>query len=202
VRLGSTNPDLFPHIKGRGASMKRLCLLSAFVFVVVPAAHGQSTVATDVTRAEIEAVYESLGQSIDKQIKVVDIGKDTNVAVGILERSALERQGAVGAIVHHDVTEVYYILEGGGTLVTGGPLENTREFPPDSAAVRELIGPSGGGTFLAGERREVSEGDIVVIPGGVPHGFSRIPDRVKYLSIRIDPDQVLPAGYVSPVLDK
>lgn len=182
--------------------MKRLCLLSAFVFVVVPAAHGQSTVATDVTRAEIEAVYESLGQSIDKQIKVVDIGKDTNVAVGILERSALERQGAVGAIVHHDVTEVYYILEGGGTLVTGGPLENTREFPPDSAAVRELIGPSGGGTFLAGESREVSEGDIVVIPGGVPHGFSRIPDRVKYLSIRIDPDQVLPAGYVSPVLDK
>ena len=106
--------------------MKLLCLLSAFVFVVVPAAHGQSTVATDVTKAEIEAVYESLGQSIDKQIRVVDIGKDTNVAVGILERSALERQGAVGAIVHHDVTEVYYILEGGGTLVTGGPLEYTR----------------------------------------------------------------------------
>ena len=104
--------------------------------------------------------------------------------------------------MHHDVTEVYYILAGGGTLVTGGPLENTREFPSDSNAVMELIGPSGGGTFLEGVSREVSEGDVVVIPGGVPHGFSRIPDRVKYLSIRIDPDQVLPAGYVSPVLEK
>ena len=181
---------------------KQTMSVVTMVIVFAAVAHAQSTVATDVTKAEIEAVYESLGRSIDKQIKVVDIGKDTNVAIGILERGARERQGDVGAIVHHDVTEVYYVLEGGGTLVTGGPLENTREFPPDSAAVKELIGPSGGGTFVAGVSRDVSEGDIVVIPGGVPHGFSRIPDRVKYLSIRIDPDQVLPDGYVSPVLDK
>lgn len=166
------------------------------------AATAQSDVATDVTKAEIETVYDSLGDSIDKQIKVVDIGQDTNVAIGILERGTLAEQAEVGAIVHHDVTEVYYILAGGGTLVTGGPLENTREFPADNTSVLELIGPSGGGTFLAGESREVSAGDMVVIPGGVPHGFSHIPDRVKYLSIRVDPDQVLPAGYVNPVLAK
>ena len=170
------------------------------VFPVVASA--QQTAATDIMKAEIEAVYATLGQSIDKQIRGVDIGKDTNVAVGILERGALETEGAVGAIVHHDVTEVYYILEGGGTLVTGGPLTDTREFPSDSTSVIELIGPSGGGTFQGGESREVSAGDVVVIPGGVPHGFSRIPDRVKYLSIRVDPDQVLPAGYVNPVLEK
>ena len=162
----------------------------------------QSSVATDVTRVETEAVYEALGDSIDKQIKVVDVGKNTNVAVGILERGALETEGQGGAIVHHDVTEVYYILEGGGTLVTGGPLENTQEFPSDSPAVIELIGPSGRGTYQAGVSREVSAGDIVVIPGGVPHGFSRIPDRIKYLSIRVDPDQVLPTGYVNPVIQR
>ncbi len=178
-------------------------LIVVTVAIVFPAvARAQSRVATDVTKAEIDAVYESLGRSIDKQIKVVDIGKSTNVAVGILERGALESEGQVGAIVHHDVTEVYYILEGGGTLVTGGPLENTQEFPPDSAAVTELIGPSGRGTFQGGVSREVLAGDVVVIPGGVPHGFSRIPDRIKYLSIRVDPDQVLPAGYVNPVIEK
>ena len=167
-----------------------------------PAAAVAQSVATDMTRAEIEAVYETLGNSIDKQIKVVDIGMNTNVAVGILERGALETEGQVGAIVHHDVTEVYYILEGGGTLVTGGPLEDTQEFPSDSLSVIELIGPSGRGTFQDGVSREVSVGDIVVIPGGVPHGFSRIPDRIKYLSIRVDPGQVLPAGYVNPVIEK
>ena len=32
--------------------------------------------------------------------------------------------------------------------------------------------------------------------------FNRFPDRNKYLSIRVDPDQVLPAGYVNPVIEK
>jgi len=182
--------------------LNRALGMVALVGVFPVVASAQQTGATDITKAEIEAVYATLGQSIDKQIRVVDIGKDTNVAVGILERGALETEGAVGAIVHHDVTEVYYILEGGGTLVTGGPLSDTREIPPDSGAVKELIGPSGQGVFQAGVSREVSAGDVVVIPGGVPHGFSHIPDRVKYLSIRVDPDQVLPAGYVNEVIAK
>ena len=182
-------------------ALVNLPVLVVTMVAMFPAvALAQSSVATDVTRAEIDAVYETLGNSIDKQIKVVDVGKSTNVAVGILERGTLETEGRVGAIVHHDVTEVYYILEGSGTLVTGGPLEDTREFPPDSAAVIELIGPSGRGTFQGGVSREVSAGDVVIIPGGVPHGFSRIPDRIKYLSIRVDPDQVLPTGYVNPVI--
>lgn len=177
--------------------------IMGFVMMVVAfttVAHAQSRGATDVTKTEIEAVYESMGQSIDKQIKVVDIGKDTHVGIAILERGALASQEEVSAIVHHDVTEVYYILSGSGTLVTGGPVENMREFPSDSAALIELVGPTGGGTFQAGVSREVSEGDVIVIPGGVAHGFSSIPDRVKYLSIRIDPDQFLPAGFVSPEL--
>ena len=182
--------------------LNRALGMVALVGVFPVVASAQQTDATDITNAEIEVVYATLGQSIDKQIRVVDIGKDTNVAVGILERGALETEGAVGAIVHHDVTEVYYILEGGGTLVTGGPLSDTREFPADSGAVKELIGPSGQGVFQAGVSREVSAGDVVIIPGGVPHGFSHIPDRVKYLSIRIDPDQVLPAGYVNDVIAK
>ena len=182
--------------------LKRILVVVTMSTVFPAVVFAQSSVATDVTKAEIEAVYETLGDGIDKQIRVVDIGKDTNVAVGILERGALERQGQVGAIVHHDVTEVYYILEGGGTLVTGGPLTDTREFPSDSLSVIELIGPSGGGTFQGGESRDISAGDVVIIPAGVPHGFSRIPNRVKYLSIRVDPDQVLPAGYVNPVITK
>ncbi len=177
-------------------------VVATMVMMLPAVARAQSSVATDVTRAEIDAVYKTLGGSIDKQIKVVDVGKSTNVAVGILERGALETEGQVGAIVHHDVTEVYYILEGGGTLVTGGPLVDTQEFPPDSNAVIELIGPSGRGTFQDGVSREVSAGDVIVIPSGVPHGFSRIPDRIKYLSIRVDPDQVLPTGYVNPVIKK
>jgi len=36
----------------------------------------------------------------------------------------------------------------------------------------------------------------------VPHGWTDIADHVDYLSVRPDPDRVLPAGYVHPSLKK
>jgi hypothetical protein len=45
-------------------------------------------------------------------------------------------------------------------------------------------------------------GDIVIIPATVPHGWTDITDHVDYLSVRPDPDRVLPAGYVNPIIKK
>ena len=70
----------------------------------------------------------------------------------------------------------------------------------DSEVVRVAVGPSHRATFMGGERRTVSAGDVVVIPAGVLHGWVEIPDHVKYLSVRPDPDRVLPAGYVNPTI--
>ena len=42
------------------------------------------------------------------------------------------------------------------------------------------------------------ERTVVVIPVGAMHAWTSIPDHVTYLSIRVDPDQVLPTGYVNP----
>ncbi len=158
--------------------------------------------ATDVPKAEIEAVFEILNGSIDKQVRVVDIGSDTNVAVGILYRGSMSTNGdVVGAILHHKVTEVYYVVFGSGILVTGGSVTgDRREFLADSPVVTELVGPTGGRQIIDGHTRLISAGDMVVIPAGVPHGFRQIDEGITYLSIRVDPDQTLPAGYVNPVL--
>ena len=48
----------------------------------------------------------------------------------------------------------------------------------------------------------LTTGGIIVIPTGVGHGWSQIADHVTYLSVRPDPDRVLPAGYVYPLLLK
>ena len=50
-------------------------------------------------------------------------------------------------------------------------------------------------------KRVVNVGDIIIIPAGVPHGWSDIPDHVDYLTVRPDPDRVL-KPYVHPVLQK
>ena len=172
---------------------------AAALAAAAPAA-GQVATATDVTVAEYMAVRNAPEGGVDRQVKVVDIGK-SNVAVGILHRDALEPTGdaAVG-IVHTLVTEVYYIVSGSGTLMTGGTITERRNIPADSHIVQVLVGESYRASAEGGEVRDVSEGDIVVIPGGVFHGWTAIPDHVTYLSIRPDPDKVLPAGWVNPVI--
>ncbi len=130
---------------------------------------------------------------------MVDLGK-YNVAVGVLHRGATKPGAPVGAILHSQVTEVYYIVSGGGTLVTGGSIANPRPLPADGEIVKVAVGPSVSGRFEGGERRVIAPGDVVIIPAGVPHGFDEVKDHVTYLSIRPDPDHVLPAGYVHPAL--
>ena len=157
-----------------------------------------------ITKADIDAVLRHVGTeggATDRQMRVVDLGK-YSVAVGVLHRGATRDGAPVGAISHEKVTEVYYILSGGGTLVTGGTIVKPTPFPADGEIVKIDVGPSTSGTFQGGDRMAVGPGDIVVIPAGVPHGFADVKDQVTYLSIRPDIDHVLPAGYVHPALRK
>jgi mannose-6-phosphate isomerase-like protein (cupin superfamily) len=177
-----------------------IAVVSVSVVLQAHAAWAQSanpsTTATDVSNAEITAVIKSAPKAIDQQIKVVDLGKYA-VAVGILQRP--KSVGAPGAILHSKVTEVYHIMEGSGTLVTGGTLPEPTPSPADGQVVKLLVGPSlGSSTIKDGYSRVVGPGDVIVIPAGVPHWFSSVESDLKYLVIRVDGEHVLPAGYVHP----
>jgi hypothetical protein len=106
-------------------------------------------------------------------------------------------------IAHDHQTETYIIVSGTGTLVTGGQIVNGRKSAPQSPVTLVLNGPSCSGTIAGADvvKRVVKTGDIIIIPAGVPHGWSDIPDHVDYLSVRPDPDRVL-KPYVHPVLQK
>lgn len=109
--------------------------------------------------------------------------------------------GASG-IAHDKQTEGYYIVSGAGTMVTGGRIINGRTSAPDSEVTTTLNGPSCsgqiGGTVV---KRDVKQGDIVIIPAGVPHGWANIPEHVDYLSFRPSSD-ILTVGYEHPSLKK
>lgn len=65
-----------------------------------------------------------------------------------------------------------------------------------------LDGPSVSGAIQGDYvAREVKVG-IVVVPAGVPHGWTGIADHVDHLGIRPDPEKVLRAGYVQPVIEE
>jgi mannose-6-phosphate isomerase-like protein (cupin superfamily) len=158
--------------------------------------------AVDVLKADIDAVIAAPEGGADRQIKVVDVGK-LNVGVGVLQMGKRPNDGKpITGIAHTQVTEVYYVLSGSGVLITGSEIADPASLPADSEVVRVAVGPSHRATFMGGQRRTVSAGDVVVIPAGVLHGWVEIPDHVNYLSIRPDPDRVLPAGYVNPTLER
>jgi mannose-6-phosphate isomerase-like protein (cupin superfamily) len=162
---------------------------------------GAAASATDIPHAEIATVLQ-MGQT-DQQLKVADLGR-YNVGVGVLHRGATASSGAAGVngLSHNQVAEVYYILSGGGTLVTGGTMAEPKDVAASSTTVTVLVGPSRSGAFRNGQSRTVGPGDVVIIPAGVPHGFSDIPNHVDYLAVRVDPDHVLPAGYVHEAIKR
>ena len=156
-------------------------------------------IAFDITKSDVDTLLKNAPPAVDQQLRVVDMGK-YNLAVGIVHRGPTKDEpGTPAAGPYHDYTaEVYIIQSGGGILTTGG----TGEKKPGTN-YNILNGP--GGNQVAGPgsySRRVGPGDIVIIPPGVLHAFSQITDHVTYLSVRPDPDRVLPGGYVNPLMMK
>ena len=59
--------------------------------------------------------------------------------------------------------------------------------------MRFINGPGNNAASIRnGESYQLKAGDVVVIPAGTGHWFTRIDDHVDYLMIRIDPDKVTP----------
>ena len=71
-------------------------------------------------------------------------------------------------LVHPITADLWVVLEGGGTLTTGGVLEN--------------------GKINGGQTQQIKAGDVVYIPSGLPHGVSGVNTNITWLNVRWDTD--------------
>ncbi len=99
--------------------------------------------------------------SADQQVRAVDVGR-SYVAVGIVYRDQTQNAG----VAEHDlVSEVYYVIDGSGTLVTGQDIVGWKARPADNKSVKLLNGPGGDGASIRnGKTFELKAGDSVIIP--------------------------------------
>lgn len=140
--------------------------------------------ATYVTAADVQAFLNALPKDVitDAPIRTVDVGGYRVGVYGVFRPKA----DPGDAIAHETrTTEIYYVLEGGGTLVTGGTITGMKPPPAGRSA-----GPRGA-RIEGGVSRHVVKGDIIIIPGRTPHWWSSLDGDINYLIYRPDPDSRL-----------
>ena len=80
------------------------------------------------------------------------------------------------AEVHHQDTDIIYVLEGSALLVTGGTVVGGKDTGPG-----ELRGAS----IDNGESQRISKGDVIIIPAGIPHWFKEVSGPLLYYVVKV-----------------
>lgn len=83
----------------------------------------------------------------------------------------VHRTKPAGALAHPGNTELHCIVDGAGTLVTGG-------------TIVRAAGTAAPATIQGGETRRVARGDVVIIPASSPHWYSAVEGTITYLEVR------------------
>src|SRR5436309_1442236 len=89
----------------------------------------------------------------------------------------LEYRAAVGpAAVHEKEAEMFYVIEGSGTLMVGGKLVNEKRSNAENL---------GGTAIEGGSSHKVGKGDFFVVPEKTPHWFSAIDGTLVLMSLHL-----------------
>ena len=78
--------------------------------------------------------------------------------------------------MHEKETDVFYIVAGEATLVTGGKMLGGKLTQPGQWRGTDIEG---------GEVHHLSQGDVIVIPAGIPHWYKEVPHSVTYFVVKV-----------------
>jgi len=85
------------------------------------------------------------------------------------------REKAGMAEVHLKDADIIYVQEGAATLVTGGTVVDPKNIASDEVRGVQING---------GETRQISQGDVIIVPAGTPHWFKEVPGPMTYYVVK------------------
>jgi mannose-6-phosphate isomerase-like protein (cupin superfamily) len=118
--------------------------------------------ATFFSKDEVAAKFETGGLLLDTPGYKVDAGRRT--APGEVE-------------FHEHVVDIMHVVQGRATVVTGGQMVDQRAVGPGEVRARAVEG---------GTSHELAEGDVLVVPAGVPHQFVAVSDPFLYFVVKVE----------------
>ena len=89
--------------------------------------------------------------------------------------NASRRDGPGQAEIHLTDTDIFYVLEGKATILTGGELVD-----PQTTAPGELRGSA----LRGGNEWHIGKGDVLTIPRAVPHWFQTVSTPFRYFVVK------------------
>jgi uncharacterized protein GlcG (DUF336 family) len=88
------------------------------------------------------------------------------------------RREAPGEVEYHAHTvDVMHVVEGSATVITGGEMVGTRTVGDGELRAESVTG---------GHVQELSAGDVLAVPAGVPHQFTRVSDPFLYFVVKVE----------------
>ncbi|HTL59414.1 MAG TPA: cupin domain-containing protein [Candidatus Limnocylindrales bacterium] len=100
----------------------------------------------------------------------------TLIATNNFKVMALRREAPGEAEIHDSDTDIFYIVDGSATIVTGGKATEVRSTAP---------GESRGKSIVGGEERRLEKGDVLIIPNRVPHWFKEARGPFLYYVVKV-----------------
>jgi len=144
--------------------MRYVLLLT--VFLVAAGALGAAAQSTTTAPSPTTVTYAD-------QARVLKGGSLTNgpgYTVSVLRRTA-----AGQVEVHEKETDIFYVVDGEATFVTGGTMIGGKVSRPN-----QLLGTD----IQGGETHQLKKGDVMVVPAGVPHWFKQVPQSIQYFTVK------------------
>jgi mannose-6-phosphate isomerase-like protein (cupin superfamily) len=86
------------------------------------------------------------------------------------------RTGPGEVEIHEQDTDIFYIVEGSATFVTGGKAIDQHSSGPGEMRAKEIVG---------GEDHQLNKGDVIVIPNGIPHWFKEVNGTFLYYMVKV-----------------
>jgi mannose-6-phosphate isomerase-like protein (cupin superfamily) len=90
--------------------------------------------------------------------------------------SGARRTGPGQVEVHEKETDIFYIVDGEATFVTGGKMIGGKQTRPDQWLGQNIEG---------GETHHLAKGDVITIPAGTPHWFKEVPKSINYYMVKV-----------------
>jgi mannose-6-phosphate isomerase-like protein (cupin superfamily) len=121
-------------------------------------------------------------KQMDSDLHKLALNEIGESEINLIERTPghaaiLLRRTAPGkAEVHESQADVWYVIDGGCTFVTGGTVSGGAQSAP---------GEIRGSGITGGEERRIGKGDFIRVPAGVPHWVKKIEGKeIVYIVVK------------------